>query len=371
MNVKELHREAMKCNDLALIAKKANLLDEAKTNYLKAFDFEKQAFFLFNSESSEEPTRSILIRSASNLAILAEEYREAEKLISIGLAGNSPIEFNDEFRDLLQQINFYRHLELHGITLNSNELQLSLSGNEVGHGLIKSDEFLNRIEIIEKIAYRTADRIQKKPFNEKGRPQKSNVVNFEPYLSVPRAASFAVTIRFGQPLTQQSLFEGMDVQSMLIDDLLTNIKLINEENFEKLSENIQDELYRRNFIALIKQLAPDGDKIKMVGLTTKNNNKNESVALTISKNSFLNQIQEDQINLDSASKIVTLEGILSFADSKKSKVKLTNKAKKDFEIIVPKELLSDIVKPYFEESVIITGNQKGKKIELKDIRKAE
>jgi len=92
MNVKELHREAMKFNDLALIAKQQNDMGQVKLNYQKAFEFERNAFLLFNSQSTEEPTRSVLIRSASNLAILAEEFREAEKLISLGLASDISME---------------------------------------------------------------------------------------------------------------------------------------------------------------------------------------------------------------------------------------------------------------------------------------
>lgn len=370
MTVKDLHREAMKYNDLALIAKQNNNVLELKNNYLKAFEFERQAFILFNSESSEEPTRSILLRSAANLAMLSEQLREAEKLISIGLAGDPPFEIADEFRDLLQQVNFFRHLELHGIVLNSNELQLSLSGNQVGHGLIRSDEFLNRIEIIEKMAFRTADRIRNKPFNDKGRPLKDNVVNFEPYLSIPRAASFAVTIRFGQSADQQ-VFEGMDVQTQLIDDILKNIKLINEENYNQLSENIKDESYRRNFIALTKQLAPDGDRIKLVGFTTTRNLNNNTVSLTkVSKEVQVQANIEDSI-LPVSKREIELTGTLSFADSKKSKIKLTDSNNIDYEIEVPQGLLSDIVKPYFEETVIIRGIQEGKKILLKDIEKIE
>ncbi|WP_211345637.1 hypothetical protein [Paraflavitalea soli] len=370
MTVKDLHREAMKFNDLALIAKQNNDVVEIKNNYLKAFEFEKQAFILFNSESSEEPTRSVLLRSAANLAMLSEQLREAEKLISIGLAGDPPNEIADEFRDLLQQVNFFRHLELHGIVLNSNELQLSLSGNQVGHGLIRSDEFLNRIEIVERMAFRTADRIRNKPFNDKGRPLKNNVINFEPYLSIPRAASFAVTIRFGQS-TDQQVFAGMDVQSQLIDDILKNIKLINEENYSQLAENIKDESYRRNFIALTKQLAPDGDRIKLVGFTTTNNFSNKTIALTkISKEVQVEATSKDSIDPVSK-KEIEITGTLSFADSKKSKIKLTDSKNSDYEIEVPQGLLSDIVKPYFEETVIIRGTQEGKKIQLKDIEKVE
>lgn len=370
MTVKDLHREAMKYNDLALIAKQKNSIPDVKNNYLKAFEFERQAFILFNSESSEEPTRSVLLRSAANLAMLSEQNREAEKLISIGLAGDPPTEIAEEFRVLLQQVNFFRHLELHGIILNSNELQLSLSGNQVSHGLIRSDEFLNRIEIIEKLAFRTADRIRNKPFNDKGRPLKSNVVNFQPYLSIPRAASFAVTIRFGQSAAQQ-VFEGMEVQTQLIDNILKNIKLINEENYSQLTENIKDDAYRRNFIALTKQLAPDGDRIKLVGFTTSRGENNETVALTRVDKEFQVQIPVEDSTVLVSNRPIEITGTLSFADSKKSKIKLTDSKNIDYNIEVPQGLLADIVKPYFEETVIIKGIKKGKKIELEDIEKVE
>ncbi len=193
MSVKELHRESMRFIDLALLARFDNAIDKVKENYLKAFELEKKAFLLFSQVSNQEPTRSILIRSAANLAILSEQFREAEKLIAIGLAGDISEEIANEFRDLFQNVNFYRHLEL-----DAKEVQF----------------------------------------------------------------------------TQTS---GVDIE---------------------------------------------------------------------------------------------IEGILSFADAKKNKIKLSNN-KVTFEIEVPKGLLSDVVKPFFEDYVIVKGIKNGKKIILKDIKSKE
>ncbi|CAG2535057.1 hypothetical protein MAR621_00171 [Maribacter dokdonensis] len=368
MTVKELHREAMRFNDLAIIAKRNN--PSVVVEYFQqAFEFEKQAFIKFNSESDVEPTRTILLRSAANLALLATLPREAEKLIAIGLAGDPPDELANELRDILQQVNFFRHLETKGVELDTNEIQLSLSGNEVGHGIIRSNEFLNRIEIIEKLAFRTADRLRNKPFKERGRKKKANVVEFEPFLSVPRAASFAVTIRFGHSTEQQTI-PGADSQFFLIDDLLNNIELLNEGNYEKLNTSIKEEDYRRNFIALLKQLAPDGERIKLVGFTVKRNNEIKTVPLTRIKTEFLIEDVESSEEIDKPENI-ELTGVLSFADSKKSTIKLTDSDNKDYIITVPKGLLSDVVKPYFEEEVILKGIMTGSKIELKDLEMNE
>ena len=368
MTVKELHREAMKYNDLAIIAKHKDP-SMVIEYFQKAFESEKKAFIKFNSKSNAEPTRTILLRSAANLALLATLPREAEKLIAIGLAGDPPDELANELRDILQQVNFFRHLETKGVKLDSNEIQLSLSGNEVGHGIIRSDEFLNRIEIIEKLAYRTADRLRNKPFKERGRKRKANAIEFEPFISVPRAASFAVTIRFGYS-TNQTVIHGAESQSFLIDDLLNNIEILNKGNYDQLTKTIREEDYRRNFIALIKQLAPDGDRVKLVGFTVKRNNESKTVPLTKIKTDF----QIDDIKaIDEATRPENIEliGVLSYADSKKSTIKLTDKDNKDYIVTVPKGLLSDVVKPYFEEEVILKGLKVGKIIELKDLEPNE
>lgn len=243
-------------------------------------------------------------------------------------------------------------------------MQLSLSGNEVGHGLIRGDEFLNRVHVLEKMAYRTADRLRKKIFTEKVSTE--SIENFQSYFSVPRAASFAVTIRFGGIIKQQ-IIEGTDIQSIIISDILNNIQLLNDEDYLKLNDNITDETYRTNFIALAKQLAPDGDRIKLVGFTAVKNNEPITVALTKPASKFTTTATKPTSEVAITVQEIEIEGFLSFADAKKNKIKLSN-GKVSSEIEVPKGLLSDVVKPFFEDYVIITGTKNGNKIILKDIK---
>ncbi|MCL4203791.1 MAG: hypothetical protein KJ000_14920 [Pirellulaceae bacterium] len=54
--------------------------------------------------------RSVLHRSAASLALNCEEYRLAEKLLAVGLAGDPPPEIAEEMRDLLEQIYARREL---------------------------------------------------------------------------------------------------------------------------------------------------------------------------------------------------------------------------------------------------------------------
>ncbi len=368
MTVKDLHRKAMDYNDQAIITK--NKGDDQKSFYLRAFEFEKQAYILFASQSDEEPTRSVLLRSAASLAMMAGLNEEAEKLIALAISGNPPEEILDELRDLFQTVNFKRHLDLKGIELNSNEIQFSLAGNDVGHGIIRSDEFLHRIDAIEKIAIRTADRLRNIPFRERLTMSKSKIIEFEPYLSAPRAASFAVTIQFGDTQTQSSIEEGTS-QFIVLNDILDNITLINEGNYDQLNKNIPDESYRNNFTALVKKLAPDGDRIKTVGFTAMRGNQVIQVPLKKSSSMIdiplgktdivINNLEEDLI--------FELRGTLSYAYSKNNTIKLTDENNKDHSLIVPQGLLSDIVKPYFEDFVLIKCKRIKNKIHLLEIDK--
>lgn len=103
MTVKELHREAMRLNDLALLAKQSE--PEKVLHYYKlAFEKEKQAAYFYIQQSNEEPSRSILLRSAANLALLSNQFQEAQVLVSEGLAGQPPTQIATELKNILEQI---------------------------------------------------------------------------------------------------------------------------------------------------------------------------------------------------------------------------------------------------------------------------
>jgi hypothetical protein len=139
MNIEELHNLAMEKTDFAIIQKFHNKLEESLLFFKEAFELEKKAALMAKDEKIGEPSESIYLKSAACLALDCKEYREAEKLISLALAGEPPYEIAEELRNLLEDVNFHRHLQLNGIELNQSELQLVVSGNAVGYGMAKSN----------------------------------------------------------------------------------------------------------------------------------------------------------------------------------------------------------------------------------------
>ena len=88
MNSQDLHIKAISIADEAFIKKFSGQLDEAKLLFKEALHYEKEAALSAQRDKIGEPSISILLKSAASLAINCDEFREAEKLISIALYGD-------------------------------------------------------------------------------------------------------------------------------------------------------------------------------------------------------------------------------------------------------------------------------------------
>ena len=99
--VEALHHEAKELVDRAILVRQRGDIDQVTALTRAAFAKERAAADLVASEWDFEPTRSVLHRSATILAIECSQLREAERLIGRSLAGNPPAEIADELRDLL------------------------------------------------------------------------------------------------------------------------------------------------------------------------------------------------------------------------------------------------------------------------------
>ena len=365
--VSDLHNEAMGLVDQALVAKLGGELDRAKELLYEAFKKERAAASIVTSKLELEPTRSVLYRSAASLALECGELREAERLISTALSGQPPEGISEELRDLLEQVYFERHLKIRGITLNPNEFQLSMSGQAVGLGITNSTQFVDRVKNIEAMVYRTSERLSGKSFRERGRPEKKQLEEIELYISIPRAASFAVSFRIGSG-TQIKL-PGMDFGEKIIDELFECFDLFNSTKTDPLKEKIRDLPYYRNFIGLARNIAPDGEQIRTIGFTTFRKGITRSVILTTPRKQV--STGEEIISEIESGKSIQVIGSLLFADARKGKrqIQLIADDGVAYKVHVPEGMMSDIVKPLWEQKVTVTGILRKNVIYLQDIEK--
>ncbi len=344
----------MELADKADHARRLGRLDEAKKYFKKAFDHESQAALNLRDRQTVEPTRSILFRSAASLAIDCDELREAERMIAYGLSGFPPVEIVEELRDLLERVHFERHLRLRGITLSPNEFQLSIWGPAVGPGFAQSRDFRERIEKVETLSYRTLERKLNMPFREAGRPTKEVAHFFDVYISLPRAASFAVTLRLA---SDQLCFPGLDLGVDVVGEIVECLDLVNNNN-NALKERIPDDAYFENFVSLAKQLAPDGKRVTHVGLTLKRNGEEKKVIIERKKSDW--DSPSGGKGKDEDKERVEIRGTLRFADATKKRhgrIELVDEQHASHKVLVPLGMMADIVRPMFDYDVVVKGTR--------------
>lgn len=351
-HIRQLHKEAMALAEMAFIARLEGDLEQAIQFSRRAYEGEAQAARLLSKAGATEPTRSVFYRSAASFALNCNELREAERLIAEGLAGDPPAEIAEELRDLYEKVNFQRHLDLQGVSLESDEVQMVLAGNAIAGGVALMPEFVKRLEDIQSLVYRTVERKMKKPYRSSG-PMSRDVCDYETYVSVPRAASFAVSLRISHPKQLSLPFTNLDPPDV-IDEILDCLTLFHNSDRKVLQEKISERAYYNNFVTTASDIVPDGNEINLVGFTTIRNGKERRLELTKTLDEielpFVEQADEE---LDGKDEVRTITGILRRADathSEKQTIKLVE-GRKSYAIILEEGELDDIVTRLWNKTI--------------------
>jgi hypothetical protein len=371
IDIKQVHRQAMEARDGALLAKLEGNEHKANQQLKLAFDLEAAAAneLLFDIEN--EPSRSVLFRSAATLAKEYGLFEEAEKLAYKGLAGNPPPQITAELREILEQVTFSRHLEVTGIRLGPDDMQMAMTGAEVGNGIANASAVISRLQTTETMLFRTAERQHGREYRERGR--RDNRLS-RMYLSVPRAASFALTFRVGD---LQDTMPGVSPGEAVVDEFLACLELFTTGSAAELRQRIPDEAYFHNFVGLAKNLQPDGKKVSTVGYTTERHGKPKLVAMRPPRDDGLG-LPGIGTTLISArrrnSEPARITGELQAADvtgKRLNEIKIVTEGNVKVTVVVPPGMMDDIVKPLWRTQVEIFGEQRGKKLYLAEIKPVE
>lgn len=348
--LKSLHRKAMEKVDMADVARRQGKVDDATLLLREALHLERSAASMLLFTVDVEPTRSVLYRSAASIAMRCDDFKEAERLIAQGLSGHPPEEIAEELRDLYEQVTFERHLALRGVSLQTGEFQLSLAGPGVGAGMAPTEATYQRISTIQKMLFRTAERKTQREFRTRGGPSTEIKELYETFTSVPRVASFAVTVRLG---AKAQMFGAQDE---IIRDVLDNLKLVQAGDVEELGVRIPEEPYFNNFVALATELAPDGKEVTLVGLTS----SEEKLALRTEREVLRRQISAHAKHAPRETeeeKTMEIVGVLDLVEGrgKDDRVEVTDDHGAKWSVLVMPGLMDDVVAPNWRKRVKVSG----------------
>ena len=167
-----LHNKAIEFADEATIAKHKGNPVTAKALFLKAFQLEKEAALKAPLDDADTVPRHVLIRSAASLAMLSDQFEEAEKLILLGLTSTPPAFIKEELKELSKTVKKRKaakvkeqSVQLIGLftyaNANENEIKIQDSNQPLLHTIIAPSEiikdivkkyFLEKVSIIASIS---------------------------------------------------------------------------------------------------------------------------------------------------------------------------------------------------------------------------
>jgi len=215
-----------------------------------------------------------------------------------------------------------------------------------------------------------------RPYREVG-AVRGAVREYGLFMSVPRAASMAVTLRVSRPKPLPGFEEEIEYihSSQVIDELISCLDSFSRSEEKELRERIPQEAYYRNFVGIAKNLAPDGNEVRVVGFTALRRGQERRVSLTNPRDQ-IKLVPEFRRELEAKEKgeIATITGRLLLADARHSgreKIQLIDDEGQAHNVIVPEGMMSDIVRPLWEERVQVIGYYRRKSIRLEDINKVE
>ena len=234
-----------------------------------------------------------------------------------------------------------------------------MKGSAIGHGIIPYNEFIKRFQQIPKLLERTTQRLLRKEYQRSGCVARQ----YQPFIPVVQAfneGSFIVRFQLISQNDRQLslLFDASDV----IDEVLSGIELINSNDEEVLERNMS-EAYYWNFLSLVQEIAPDGDRVSLVGLSS----VNKIVTLTRVR-SEISLTSSQQKDNDEVGQPIVVEGELDYAKSRgNDEIGLTPSEGEPYTITV-REGMDDLVRTYWKQYVKITGVAKGRNILLRSHR---
>lgn len=276
--IRALHDAAMNWYDRSEMARFKGDVAESKSLLREALKYECDAAFAAMNNGRPEPTTSVLLRSAAQLAINVGDVALAERLACAGLSGSPPPEIADELRHAYEQANFDRHMRMDGIELTDNDFQLVLDGDAIAPGVASAREVFERIEALRQILVRASEFARGMPYRAKGPAPAEVAGSIGLFVGQSRAASYGLTIKVAGAVGQQEF--GYSTTVGVMHSVLDRLELLEGNQEEALKREIGEPNYYRSFVGLAQHLAPDGKRVKLVGLSATRGNAVRAVRLT-------------------------------------------------------------------------------------------
>lgn len=340
---KALHARAMEAADRADALRRAGDPEAARRAYMEAAEAERSAA----ERSKSQPSIAILHRSAAWLALEAEEPRLAERLACAALAREDTAPgFAEELRAVAEEARarIVGRLPPPGA---ASSVRIHLDGPEVQYGSIATALLHPRTDAVQTMLVRTAERRRRASFRRSGPPPRA-ILRALNLRTRARPGSMVVDVETGGD--QQTMW---DDNAELVREVVRGIALVHEDRLIELEQAIPDPLYRDNFIALARQLNPDGERLHTVDVVANTPTAPPVVVRLRPAARRPSGARGEGSGPGRAPGIGPLVGVLGEATSLRgNQISLVlDGSGRVRKVYVPEAMLNDVVQPYFGKRV--------------------
>ena len=236
---------------------------KARELYARAAAAEQRAV----ADLDTTKTRTLGISSVSTVSLYykAAMYERAEELACRWLPTEAlPVFAQEQLRSLLQSIWSEQTRKRAPLRFESGQVLVSVQGGEIVSGGAPLDLIVEKVKTVQSLFHRTAEFLGGLDHRRHGAPSKNIQDSCRPWLfqAPPGGYQFAVAI---QKEYQQNLFEpALPSPAEIADRFLQILQAGIEDPEEGLVEVVPNVDYRKTFLKLTRNLAPDGRVCKQL-----------------------------------------------------------------------------------------------------------
>jgi hypothetical protein len=349
------HYKAQALSIEAANAKEEGRSEDALNLFAQAAEWEKAA--LDGVPPDKVRTRSILTVSVASLLYKAEMLEQAELAIFRFLSSNILENWAEQqLRELLVVVSDEKLLtQTFRRRYTGENITFVLRGGEIGSGTGPLDLILEKASGFRSLLYRFAEWIGNLPLRLQGNPPKEVMELVQARAAEPAPGSYRIEIRLTEPL-QLELFELKKVRPKAVSDSMFQFLncLTHKHNFNKLSELVPQEDYRKALLQLTRNVAPKGGRIREIGIYRDHEDRVQSIYLTEALPSRIKEVIPRKPK-DSSDIEKEVQGVLRglHLDKHWLVIRLPDGAEERCD--TPPDMLDDVVGPMVNREVIVRG----------------
>lgn len=364
----ELHAKSEKLASEAEILLIKGASSKSYELFTKAAQAETEALKFISSEKKR--TLGICYVSASALWYKAKKIIEAEEIAVKGLALSELPEFAiDQLKNLLQTIWSEELTEKAKISLAEEKILVSVKGGEVVEGGAPLDLIVEKVQVIQKLFYRTVEFISGVPHRDHGGPSINTIDLCRAWLFQAPTGSyqFAVAIEESK---QKELFpiskpKARDITTKFFEIINASI----EDPSVQLEKIIDDKKYRSTFLKLIRNLTPSGKTYDEMEISSKQMLK--PIKLVPSVRKVISDSLQAQREIKRVFEEETIKGILRAVNLDKDWLEISRDLE-HFKVLKVGDTVDDFIGPMLNRAVLVRVEKDNKgNFNFVDIESAE